>query len=146
MSFVKRDDLGNVIRNRVAIDFTNEKVITEQSHKQEVDINNIIRRHANGMDLVSRTARLKSQEFRFDDVTGNDFQEAMFKINKAQDSFDRLPSQVRKKFGNNAAEFLDYVQNPENADELIKMGLANAPAPKQQPIEVVVINPETPPA
>lgn len=35
-----------------------------------------------------------------------------------------LPAQVRAKFSNDAAEFLDFVQNPKNADELVAMGLA----------------------
>lgn len=141
--FAKYDENGDLIRNKVVIDCSDDEPITEQSHKSEVDINNIIRRH--GTDMIQKTAMLQSQTFQFDDVTGNDFQEAMFKINKAQESFDSLPSQIRKRFDNNPAVFLDYVQNPDNLAEMRDLGLAQRLPDPAQPIEVVVTNPETPP-
>ena len=90
------DKNGNPIqiRNRCVIDCQKaikdgEQVLVEQSHKEEVDINNIIKKH--GIDLISQVNALRAQEFQFDDVTGNDFQEAMEKVLKAQDQFDRFP-------------------------------------------------------
>lgn len=145
--FAKYDDQGNLVRNIVVIDCSSDEPLTEQSHKSEVNINNIVKRH--GMDLIAKTALLKTPEYVFDDVTGNDFTEAMLKVTKAQQQFDAMPSQIRKKFDNSAAQFMDFVQNPDNTDALIDMGLAKR-VPPEQPIQVEVItpptpNPETPP-
>lgn len=148
MSFFIKDLDGNIKRYRVGIDCQKaiedgERYLVEQNHKAECDINQIIKRH--GIDLIQKTNLLKSQEFQFDDVTGNDFQEAMFKLSKAQESFDSLPSLIRKKFDNNPAMFLDFVQNPDNITEMVELGLANAPAPEPPPVQVEIVNPETPP-
>lgn len=150
MGFYKYDENGLPMLSpgklKAAIDCqkaieNGEKIRVEQSHKAEADINNIIKKH--GIDLIQKTALLRSQEYQFDDVTGNDFQEAMFKVTKAKQTFEKLPSPIRKKFDNNPAMFLDFVQNPENSQQMIEMGLAVA-VPPPQPIQVEVINP--PPA
>lgn len=142
MGFFKYDDNGEKIIRKVQLDCSNDEPITEQHHLAEVNINAIIKRH--GMDIIQKTALLRSQEFQFDDVTGNDFQEAMLKITKAQETFESLPSALRKKFDNNPAQYLDFVQNPENIEELYSMGLAQRP-PKEEPVQVVVTNPPTDP-
>lgn len=142
MSFYKYDDTGKKVRyNSAVIDCSNDPVITEQSHKEEVDINNIVKRH--GMDLIAQVAAMQSPLFTFDELPHNDFQEAMNIIAKAQNSFDSMPSALRKQFDNNPGKFLDFVQNPDNADKLVEMGLAQRVNPPP-PVEVVVTNPVTP--
>lgn len=131
MGFAIYDKNGKIKRNAVILDCSDDPLITEQSHKAEVDINNIIRRH--GVDMIAKTAAMQAPNMRFDDVTGNDFQEAMNIILKAEDSFMQLPSKIRKEFNNNPAEFLDFVQNPENQDRMIELGLAEAPPVPEAP-------------
>lgn len=140
--FTRYDDEGKPIRNRVAIDFSDEPILTEQSHKAEVDINNIIKRH--GTDLIAKVAAMQSQNYTFDELPHNDFQEAMNIVVRAQGKFDALPSQVRKQFNNSPAEFLDFVQNPDNAQALYDMGLAIQPTPPEPVIVQVVQPPEAP--
>jgi phage internal scaffolding protein len=119
-----------------------EETKTEQSHKAEVDINNIVKRAGN-MELIAKVNAL--QNFVYDDVTGNDFQESMNAILRAKEAFSSVPSGIRKQFDNDPAKFMDFVHNPDNNDKLVEMGLANAPE-VEKPIEVVVTNPpETPP-
>jgi phage internal scaffolding protein len=119
-----------------------EESKTEQSHKAEVDINNIVKRAGN-MELIAKINAL--QNFEYDDVTGNDFQESMNAILRAKEAFSSVPSGIRRQFDNDPAKFMDFVHNPDNADKLVEMGLANKPE-VLQPIEVVVTNPpETPP-
>jgi phage internal scaffolding protein len=119
-----------------------EETKTEQSHKAEVDINNIVKRAGN-MELIAKVSAL--QNFVYDDVTNNDFQEAMNAIIKAKETFSSVPSGIRRQFDNDPAKFMDFVHNPDNADKLVEMGLANAPV-VEEPIQVVVTNPpETPP-
>lgn len=143
-SFRKYYEDGTHIRNRVNVDCSEDKILVEQSHKEEVDINNIVRRH--GIDLLQKVAAL--QQPQWDEVPGNDFQESMLIITKAQQTFEKLPSKIRKQFNNNPGEFLDYVQNPDNQDGLVDLGLATR-KPVETPIEVKVVTepePETPPA
>lgn len=136
MMFIRVNKKGDQVRRRVCLDCSNDEPIVEQSHKAEVDINNIVKRH--GMDLIQKTALLQSKLYQFDDVTGNDFQEAMFKVAKAKESFLRMPSEIRKRFDNDAAKFLDFVQNPDNSEQLVEMGLALPPVP-DDPVSVRVI-------
>lgn len=149
--FTRIDETGTIIRNKVGLDCSGDDLITEQSHAAEVNINAIVKKH--GIDLIAKTNALLSPTFRFDDVTGNDFTEAMNILSKAQNTFDSMPSQIRKEFDNNPAKFLDFVQNPDNADKMVDMGLAHPPQPPAEPVEVVVtqpvtteVIPETPPS
>jgi phage internal scaffolding protein len=140
MAFRKYDENGE----QIGLDkggHVFEETKTEQSHKSEVDVNNIVKRAGN-MELISKVASL--QNFVFDDVTGNDFQESMNAILKAAETFESVPSDIRRQFDNDPAKFMDFVYNPANQDELIKMGLAQAPV-EEEPMRVVVTNPpETP--
>lgn len=129
-------------RKKIVLDCSKDQPLTEQAHVKEVNINNIIKKH--GMDLIQKTSILQSKDFQFDDVTGNDFQEAMFKVTKAQETFDSMPSQIRKEFENSPAKFMDFVQNPDNIDRMVELGLAQR-LPQEQPVEVVVTNPEPAP-
>jgi len=142
MSFYKTNKKGDVIRKRVQLTIPKDEVIrVEQSHKDEVNINNIVKRH--GMDLIAKTAAL--QQFTYDNNPNNDFQETMNMILKAKDSFSSVPSEIRKQFDNDPAKFMDFIHNDENQQQLIDWGLAKAPE-TPQPIEVVVTNqPESPP-
>jgi len=141
MSFYKTDEKGEIIRKRVQLSIPEDEVIrVEQTHKDEVNINNIVKRH--GMDLIAKTAAL--QQFTYDDNPNNDFQETMNMILKAKESFSSVPSEIRKKFDNDPAKFMDFIHNGDNQQQLIDWGLAKAPE-TPQPIEVVVTNQETPP-
>lgn len=146
MSFARYDKDGNLIRHRVVVDCQkaiedgDEIILTEQNHKGEVDINNIVSKH--GLDLIAQNQKLV--QLTFDENPNNDFQEMMNMLIKGQEAFMSLPANNRAEFNNNPAEYMDYVMNPENRDAMIERGWIQ-PAPVEQPIEVVVTNPETPP-
>ena len=48
-------------------------------------------------------------------------------VNAANAKFMALPAIVRRRFDNDPAEFLDFMQNPANRDEGIKLGLIKEP-------------------
>jgi len=52
-------------------------------------------------------------------------------VNQAQASFQAQPATIRDRFRNNPAEFIKFVQDPQNQEELIKLGLAS----RKQPVE-----------
>ena len=58
-----------------------------------------------------------------DDYPNYDFQEAQFMISKANSMFEQLPSGIRQKFNNKPAEFMQFANNPDNAQEMVDLGL-----------------------
>lgn len=93
--------------------------LTEQSHAKQCDINYILDRyHKTG--LIAHAAKHAG---RYDDVSALDFQNAMFLVTEAQNMFNSLPANMRKRFGGDPAAFLDFVQDPLNAPEMARMGI-----------------------
>lgn len=92
---------------------------TEQAHKAQCDINVILRDY----QRTGLIRHAKENAGRYDDVTAIDFTQAMQLVTSAQNMFLSLPSDMRKRFGNDPAAFLDFVQNPENAGEMQKLGI-----------------------
>lgn len=134
------------------------KSLTEQSHKAECDINNILKDYVK-TGLIRHANRNKGM---YDDITCQDFQSAMDILNNAQNMFNELPSKVRKRFGNDPSAFLQFVQDPKNGEEMQRMGIlkgndglditgakVNSPtgeSVKQQQKQQQKKPPETPPA
>lgn len=92
---------------------------TEQAHKKECDMNYILKNYQK-TGLIRHS---KQNIGRYDDVTKADFQEAMFLVTNAQQMFQTLPSGIRKRFHQDPAQFLEFVQNPDNKAEMQKMGI-----------------------
>lgn len=120
------------------IDCSDDPGKTEQSHKAEVDINAIIKKH--GIDMIAKTSKVI--QLKYDDNPDNDFQETMNMLIKANQSFESLPSQIRRRFANDPAQFMDFVHNKDNQEEMYNMGLADRPEPEEEsnPIEVTIVN------
>lgn len=98
---------------------------TKQAFKQECDINHIMKKFKNvqGTDFLSQYNGYVGGQFGdFSNVT--DYRSAIEQVRQAQAVFGALPATVRRRFDNDAASFLDFVQNPANEKELIDLGLA----------------------
>lgn len=115
MSKVRPD--GQEVRRPITLDCG--PGMTEQAHKHETDMNYILRDYAK----TGLMKHAREHEGRYDDVSVQDFQEAMFIVKEAENMFNDLPSQIRKRFNQSPAEFLDFVQNPENKDEMQRLGI-----------------------
>ena len=107
------------------------KGMTKQAHKDESDINQIMAKYQRTGILAH--AKNYSGEYGF--ATSDSFHDSLNIIQKAQDMFDALPSAVRTKFQNDPSEFLDFVQDSKNAQELYDMGLSDMPPepPAEEP-------------
>ena len=104
---------------------------TKQSSQDECDINVLMKKYERDQILP----HFNQHQGQYGDFLGiPDYQDALNQIQAASDAFDSLPASVRKRFQNDPGEFIDFAQNPENHDELVKMGLAN---PKPQPADLV---------
>lgn len=107
---------------RVQKKFT-QPTLAQQHSKDEVDINNIMKRYRK-TGIIDHVAK---HQGNYGENDGIDYHQSMNIIRRADEMFLELPSQVRKEFGNNPAEFLDFVDNPANIEKLREMGLTNTP-------------------
>lgn len=103
--------------------FPADAVGAKQSFKAECDVNNIVRH----FQQTGEFAHLALSSPSFGDVTGLEFGEMMDFVAKAQASFDALPAELRRRFSNDPQEFVEFVQDPANSDELVRLGLAKVP-------------------
>jgi phage internal scaffolding protein len=105
---------------RVQVDASLETPVVEQNHKESCDIHHIMRKYErNGVlthvrDYAGTYMELPSEV---------DFHLAMNQIAAAQQSFESLPADLRKKFGNDPATFVDFMQDGDNLDAIEKLGL-----------------------
>lgn len=113
-------------RPRVQKFFTKPSM-TKQAFKDECDLGLTIKRFARtdeGRRALSNASGY-AENVRFDDVSAvPDFRHARDVVNAANASFMALPAIVRRRFDNDPAQFLDFVTNPANLDEMRVMGLA----------------------
>jgi len=112
-----------------AISFKNCKKRVKSSFKNETDINNIMSRYTRTGQLPEL---MRKQPSYGDFSQVSDYQTSLDRVIHAQNQFDALPSHVRKFFNHDPAQMLEYVANPENKAQLIKLGLA---IEKPNPIE-----------
>lgn len=94
---------------------------THQAFKDECDINNIVRK-ANSTGRLPE--RIKENPMYGDFSAAPAYQDAMNIVVKANEQFDLLPAETRERFANKPEKFLEFAQDPKNAPEMVKMGLA----------------------
>lgn len=96
-----------------------EPSMTQQSFKEECDINTILERfNVTGQVPVSP---IDPQYGDFSGVT--DYQSALNAVIAAQAGFDSLPARVRERFANDPAAFVDFCLDESNREEMIQLGL-----------------------
>lgn len=97
-----------------------------QSERDEVDINTIVRRFGLTGELPHDLRAPTYGDF----TEVRDYHTAMNAVSKANEAFDRMPADVRAKFNNDPALFVDFCSDPKNADAMKDMGLLSAEAVK----------------
>ena len=103
-----------------------EETLTQQHFKDECDINNIIRRYEKTGFFVDPLTPGTAQPMYGDFTAQQDFLEAQTLIAHASQAFDELPASLRKRFSNNPAELLAFLENEDNREEAVKLGLIQA--------------------
>lgn len=103
---------------------------TVQSQAEEADINTIVRRFG-----LTGTLPQGVRVPTYGDFDGvSDYREALEALKAADASFMAMPADVRKRFDNDAAAFVDFCSDANNLDEMRKLGLA-VPKVEQVPSE-----------
>lgn len=104
---------------------SSDKVMTQQAHKDEADINSIIRRWRAGSAIPEN-----HRQPHYGDYSGvEDYHAELNRVNEAEEQFMRLPAEVRRDVGNDVGKFLLKAQDPEGLKELIALGLEGELAP-----------------
>lgn len=104
------------------VDFTlpENKSLTKQSMAEETDINQIVARLRKGIPIT----HLGRGEPRWGDFFhSTDLLEAHIAVTSMQQQFDRLPASTRTRMENDPVVLLQFMENPENRAEAIKLGL-----------------------
>lgn len=98
-----------------------ESSLTRQEFKDECDINNVLKR----FERTGVIDHLNNHTAQYGDFLGYPgYQESMNAVIAANEAFAGLPSVIRKRFNNDPAAFLEFVQDESNLDEAVKLGIA----------------------
>lgn len=104
---------------------TPEETRTQQQFQEESDINVLVRRFRITGQLPENVRMPTYADF------GEiyDFHSAANAIAEANEAFHAMPADIRKRFGNDPAEFVAFCSNENNRKEAEAMGLVPAPIP-----------------
>lgn len=107
----------------------NEPTMTQQSDKDDCDINIIMKKYGHGA-----FPQVTAQPMYGDFSQGLDYTEARQAILRADEAFHEIPAEIRQHFDNDAAKFIDFTQDPKNLPKLREWGLAKREeTPLQEP-------------
>jgi len=102
--------------------------LAQQQFKDECDINNIINKFMSDPYLIEE-AKMRNPGIYADFSEAPDYLEAQNVLLRAKNQFDALPSKIRAQFDNDPQQFLQFVHDPKNGKELLRLGLAEAVKP-----------------
>lgn len=102
------------------VDCSNLPSMTDQSQARDCDINEIMRRY----EKTGALPQMIAKDPQWGDFSAApDFQQACEIVLKAEEQFAALDAHVRKRFSNDPAEFLEFVNDPANGEEMVRLGL-----------------------
>lgn len=96
---------------------------TQQEFALDADINEIVRRFG----LTGRLPDVNNVPQSGDFVGVSDYHSAMLALRKADEGFLELPADVRARFSNDPQLLMDFLDNADNRDEAVKLGLVSPP-------------------
>lgn len=110
-----------------------EPSATIQSEKDKLDLEYI-------KSIYNKTGVMNNvnpDNLRYGDFTANcDYHTAVLRVQEAEEDFMSLPAELRVRFSNDPGKLIDFVRNPNNAAEAVKLGLLKAPAVAPQDSQV----------
>lgn len=111
---------------------------TKQEFRDECDINVLMKRYR-------KTGLFPQYPGQTPQYVSNigmpDYQQSLHIVMQAESEFNALNSELRKRFDNDPAKFLAFVNDPDNGEELVKLGLREKPPVDPGPVRVEVVNP-----
>lgn len=111
--------------------------LTKQEFVRECDINNVIKQYKQTGMVAHMNAKAAQGAYQ-DLPDATDFQESLHLVMAAEEAFMTLPAKIRDRFGQDPAEFLAFMSDPRNREEIKALGLTKPEPPPREPLEVVV--------
>ncbi len=110
--------------------------LAQQHMKDECDINVIVERFG-----VTGRIPVTAIEPSYGDFSGvSDYHDALNRIKAADEAFMALPAKVRAKFDHDPNALLQFLQNDDNRNEAIEIGLIDG----EPVVQTIVSAEETP--
>ncbi len=97
---------------------------TKQSELEACDINNIMARYAT-TGVITHVQSGQPLYGDFSEV--EDYQASLNKVMSAEERFNSLPSDVRKKFDYNPQKMVEFILDEKNREECYNLGFFNRP-------------------
>lgn len=105
---------------------------TQQEFKRDCDINVILSKYAVTGQLPN------ARPIRYGDFASyGDFVSCYDRINEAKDAFASVSSEIRSRFGNDPKAFFEFVLDPSNADECVRLGLREVVSKDETVLDVL---------
>lgn len=121
--------MSNSKRKRVTYQ-DDQPSMTQQQFKNQCDINQILKK----FEKTGMVTHVRNNQGAYGDFsTIKNFQDNLNLVINAQNAFDSLPAQIRKRFSNNPSLLLEFVQDDSNYNEALKLGLVQPKPEIQQP-------------
>lgn len=111
---------------------------TKQSFKDECDVNLVMKRFER-TGVLDHLNEFQGQYGDFTDVPQS-YHEAVNQVMAAQDMFMTVPPRIRAMFENDPGQFLAFVQDPANLEEMVQLGLATQPEAVQNGREEMTVS------
>ena len=110
--------------------------LTHQQFKDQCDRHLIVSRYLKTGHLPTT----QKQPFYGDFSNVSSYQDALDVVSRGEEMFNALPSTIRGRFNNDPVELINFVEDPRNFSEAIRLGLlpdSNVAAAEQsaQPIQ-----------
>jgi phage internal scaffolding protein len=106
-----------------------DESLAQQHMKDECDINVIIERFGVTGELPNSPVSPRYGDFS--EVT--DYHSALNQINATMDDFMAMPAKLRVRFDHDPVKLLEFLENDQNRDEAIQLGLIDG-KPVAEPI------------
>lgn len=119
--------------------------LTQQHFAKDADLNTIIKRY--GITDGALPPMALNPEYFGDFTDAVDFREHLDRVRNAETRFNALPADLRAQFGNDMIALHDWVSDPDNAEEAVKIGLLQkqSVAPPPTPTRTETGKEEAPP-
>lgn len=110
---------------------TPEESITDQESARELSMASIKRKLENNLPINNLT---NNAFHSLEPLKYTNLQDALNFHQEVTSQFEQLPSEIRKAMGNNIHNLEPYLQDPANAETLLKYGLLSKPDATNQNI------------
>lgn len=102
----------------------------QQHFKDECDINTIVKRFG----LTGKLPETFKAPMVGDFADVVDFQTAMNAVVDAKDAFMQMPADLRKRFGHDPQQLIEFLENKGNLEEARKLGLVPKPVERTRDV------------